>query len=174
VELDLAGADEAFETLRAISFAAELADVVAAHRDRVKRTVVENVERGLALTGGEVAAAVALRGRLFADWCGLMERFDAIAAPAAQVAPFPVEVEWPAEVAGTRMGSYIEWMRACTRISVTAHPALSVPCGFTAGGLPVGLQLAGRLGGEHALLDLAAAFEAVSPATGRRPPEPHA
>jgi amidase len=174
VELDLAGADEAFETLRAISFAAELADVVAAHRDRVKRTVVENVERGLALTGGEVAAAVALRGRLFADWCGLMERFDAIAAPAAQVAPFPVEVEWPAEVAGTRMGSYIEWMRACTRISVTAHPALSVPCGFTAGGLPVGLQLAGRLGGEHALLDLAAAFEAVSPAAGRRPPEPRA
>ena len=172
VEVDLAGADEAFEVLRAVSFAAELAQVVADHPDRVKRTVIENVQRGLALTGGEVASALAARGRVFARWCELMERYDAIAAPVTQVAPFPVEVEWPLEVGGRRMGSYIEWMRACTRISVTAHPALSLPCGFTAAGLPVGLQLVGRLGGEHALLDLAAAVEAVSPAAGRRPPEP--
>ena len=172
VALDLAEADEAFETLRAVSFASDLGDVVAAHRDRVKQTVIWNVERGLALTGGHVAAALVARGRVFARWCELMERFDAIAAPATQVAPFPVDVEWPAEVAGTPMGSYIEWMRACTRVTVTAHPALSVPCGFTAAGLPVGLQLVGRLGGEHALLDLAAAVEVVSPAAGRRPPEP--
>jgi len=174
VEVDLEGADEAFEVLRAVSFAAELAEVVADHPDRVKRTVIENVQRGLALTGGEVASALAARGRVFARWCELMERYDAIAAPVTQVAPFPVEVEWPVEVGGRRMGSYIEWMRACTRISVTAHPALSLPCGFTAAGLPVGLQLVGRLGGEHALLDLAAAVEAVSPAAGRRPPEPPA
>jgi amidase len=80
-----------------------------------------------------------------------------------QVPPFPVEVEWPREVAGVAMRSYIEWFRSCSRITITAHPAMSVPAGFTAGGLPVGLQLVGRHRGELALLRLA---RAITDATG--------
>jgi amidase len=72
-----------------------------------------------------------------------------------QVLPFDVATEWPADVAGTAMGSYIEWMRSCSRISMTAHPAVSVPGATSPEGLPVGLQLVGRRGAEVQLLGLA-------------------
>jgi amidase len=68
------------------------------------------------------------------------------------------------------MGSYLEWMRSCSRITVTAHPALSLPAGFTPDGLPVGVQLVGRQRGELGLLRLAAAIEQAT-RVGRRAPE---
>ena len=98
-----------------------------------------------------------------------LERYDALAAPVTQVPPFGVEVEWPREVAGTPMGSYIEWFRSCSRITVTTHPAMSVPAGFTADGLPVGLQLVGRHRGELDLLRLARAFTEATGLLERRP-----
>ncbi len=57
------------------------------------------------------------------------------------------------------MTTYIEWMRSCSRITVTGLPALSVPCGFTTGGLPLGMQTIGPARGERLVLQLAAAFE---------------
>jgi amidase len=68
------------------------------------------------------------------------------------------------------MGSYLEWMRSCSRITVTAHPALALPAGFTPDGLPVGVQLVGRQRGELGLLRLAAAIEEGT-GVGRRAPE---
>jgi amidase len=163
-EPDLTGADEAFETLRGVGFAAfaELAD-------QVKPSLAGNIRLGLALTGPQIARALTLRTEIFMRMADFLERYDALAAPVTQVPPFPVEVEWPEEVAGTPMGSYIEWFRSCSRITVTGHPAMSVPAGFTDGGLPVGLQLVGRHRGELALLRLG---RAVTEATGlaeRRP-----
>jgi amidase len=88
----------------------------------------------------------------------------------SQVAPFPVEHEWVGEIAGVTMGSYIEWMRSCSRITMTAHPAMSIPAGFTSEGLPVGLQLVGRHRGELALMRLAAGVEQAT-GIGRRAPD---
>jgi amidase len=85
------------------------------------------------------------------------------------VPPFPAEQEWVDEIAGMRLETYLDWMRACTRISVTAHPAISVPFAFTADGLPVGLQLVGRYGDERGLLELAAGIETAAGASQRRP-----
>ena len=76
-----------------------------------------------------------------------------------QVEPFPIEQEYAAEIDGVPMGSYIEWMRSNSRISVTGCPAISVPVGFSAAGLPVGLQLVTRPFGERALLEVAHAIE---------------
>jgi amidase len=163
-EPDFAGADEAFETLRALAY------VSFAHLlDGVKPDVAENVRIGLALTGPQVARGIALRTELFQRTAAFLERYDALAAPVAQIPPFPVEVEWPREVAGAPMGSYIEWFRSCSRISVTAHPAMSVPAGFTPAGLPVGLQLVGRHRGELDLLRLARAFTEATGLLGRAP-----
>jgi amidase len=75
-----------------------------------------------------------------------------------QVVPFAAETEYPTAVDGVAMGSYIEWMRSCSRITMTAHPAVSVPGASTPEGLPVGLQLVGRWGADRALLDLASAL----------------
>jgi len=165
VEPSLAGADEAFDTLRALQFAAAFADML----EHVKPDIAENARRGLALDAPRIARALALRSAVFERMRRLLTRYDALAAPVAQVLPFPVSVEWPRQVAGTTMATYTEWFRSCSRISVSAHPAISVPAGFSAQGLPVGLQLIGRHRGELALLRLAAAFEAAT-GFGRRAP----
>jgi amidase len=106
---------------------------------------------------------------MFQRTAALLERYDALACPVTQVPPFPVEVEWPREVAGVPMHSYIEWFRSCSRISVTAHPAMSVPAGFTPDGLPVGLQLVGRHRDELGLLRLARAFTEATGLLERTP-----
>jgi amidase len=157
-EPDLRDADEAFETLRAVGYAQGFGELLRTQRDQLKETVVWNIEVGLALTGEQVGRATALQAEAFERMRALLERYDALALPVSQVVPFDVEQEWPREVAGVRMGSYVEWMRACSRITTTAHPVVSLPAGFTDGGLPIGLQLVGRHRGEAALLRLAAAL----------------
>jgi amidase len=169
VDLDLRAADHAFETLRAVGYA----DFFAAApelRDVVKATIRWNVEQGLALDGAAVARALAARSVVFAAVADVLERHDVLVAPSAQVVPFPVETEYPTEVAGVAMPHYLGWMRVCSRITVTAHPVAAVPAGFTDAGLPVGLQLVGRYRGDRRLLEHAAAWEAATGLTGRRPP----
>jgi amidase len=170
VEPDLTAADEAFEILRAVGFAQAFGPMLDSHGDQLKDTIVWNTRVGLALTGADVARALGLQTELFERVRALLERYDALALPVSQVVPFPVEQEWVTEIAGTAMGSYLEWMRSCSRITVTAHPAISVPAGFTSNGLPVGLQLVGRHRGELALLRLAAAIEQATE-LGRRAPD---
>jgi amidase len=93
-----------------------------------------------------------------------------LVAPSAQVVPFALEQEYPTEVAGVSMPHYLAWMRVCSRLTVSAHPVAAVPAGFTAGGLPVGLQLVGRYRGDRRLLEHAAAWEAASGLAERHPP----
>jgi len=169
VEPDLTGADEAFEVLRGIGYAHAFGALLETRGDELKDTIVWNTRVGLSLTGARVAGAFALQTEMFHRMRALLERYDALALPASQVAPFPVEREWVAEIAGVTMGSYLEWMRTCSRITMTAHPAMSIPAGFTPQGLPVGLQLVGRHRGELALLRLAAGIEQAT-AVGQRAP----
>lgn len=170
VEPELADADEVFDTFRALAFAAGFADIL----EDVKPDIAENVHRGLALTGADVAQALRLRRAVFERMRELMDEYDAVAAPVTQVAPFSVEVEWPRAVGGSQLGFYTDWFRSCSRITVTAHPAVSVPAGFTDDGLPVGLQLIGRHRREPELLALARAFEAATGFGARRPTVPDA
>jgi amidase len=170
VALDLSAADEAFETLRALAFARSFGGpALATVRSTAKATLRWNVERGLELDGATIARAGAVRSEVFATVAELLERFDVLVAPTAQVVPFPVELEYPTEVAGVAMPHYLGWMRVCSRITVSAHPVAAVPAGFTADGLPVGMQLVGRYRGDRRLLDIAAAWEAASGLTRRHP-----
>jgi len=165
VEPDLADADEAFDTLRAVLFADAFGSII----DDVKPDIAENARRGLALSVEQIARALNLRGEIFTRMRVLLERYDVLAAPVTQVAPFEVETRWPREIAGVEQQTYTDWFRSCSRITVTAHPAVSVPAGFTPGGLPVGLQLVGRYRDEPGLLRIAAAFEAATGFGARAP-----
>jgi amidase len=170
VAVDLTAADEAFETLRAVAFARAFGPMLADLRRTAKDTLVWNIERGLALRGPAVARAIAARSAVFSTVAEVLERFDVLATPAAQVAPFPVEWEYPREVDGVVMPHYLGWMRVCSRITVSAHPVAAVPAGFTDTGLPVGLQLVGRYRGDRRLLEHASAWEQASGLTGCHPP----
>jgi amidase len=160
-EPDLDGADEAFETLRALGYAAGLGETLAEHPGALKDTVVWNVEAGLRLTGPQIGRALELQAHAFHTMRALLEDYAALALPTVQVVPFDAAVEWPRSVAGSPMRSYIEWMRSCSRITMTAHPAISVPGAVTPDGLPIGLQLVGRYAMERDLLGMAAAVEAT-------------
>jgi amidase len=157
LEPALPGADAAFETLRALGYVQDLAPLLDS--GGLKATIVENTRAGLALTGAQVARALELQGATFRTMRTLLETYHAVALPTVQVLPFAAEIEYPTEVAGVPMGSYIEWMRSCSRITMTGHPAISVPGATTPEGLPVGLQLVGRWGADRALLGLAGALQ---------------
>jgi amidase len=98
-----------------------------------------------------------------------LERYEFLVCPVNQLPPFPAELEWPREIAGTRLESYLDWMKSCYYITITSHPAISVPAGFTAEGLPVGLQIVGRYRDDLGVLQLAHAFEQAAPFWKRRP-----
>jgi amidase len=169
VALDLSHADEAFETLRALGFARAFGDSLPALRETAKDTVVWNIERGLSLDVPTIARALTTRSEIFTMFAEVLARFDVLAAPSAQVVPFPVEQEYPVQVAGVTMPHYLGWMRVCSRITVSAHPVAAVPAGFTDNQLPVGLQLVGRYRGDLRLLRHAAAWETASALTDHHP-----
>jgi amidase len=99
-----------------------------------------------------------------------MERYEFIALPVNQVPPFDVKVRYPEEIEGVAMHTYIDWMKSAYYVSVTGHPAISVPCGFTPEDLPVGLQLLGRHRDDFGVLQLAYAFQQETGLWRRRPP----
>ena len=171
-EPDLAGADEAFHVLRAVSFAERYGRLVEKHRAQMKDTVLWNIEEGLKLTGPQVGRALALRSEIFTRMRSFMERHEFLVLPVNQVVPFAVSDEWPREVAGVPQENYLDWMRTCFHVTVTAHPAISVPAGFTGDDppLPVGIQLVGRYRDDFGVLQLAHAFEHATGAHRRRPP----
>jgi amidase len=169
VDLDLRAADEAFETLRAVAFVRAFAPILPTLRKTAKATLLWNIERGMALDGPAIARAIAARSAVFATVVQLLERFDVLAAPSAQVVPFAVDLEYPAEVAGVVMPHYLGWMRVCSRITVSAHPVAAIPAGFTESGLPVGMQFVGRYGDDRRLLEHAAAWEAATRLTEHHP-----
>jgi amidase len=158
-EPDLTDADEIFKVYRALSFYQQHAEKVRRHRDLVKATVIQEVERGERLTLADLAQADANRSRLFARVGQFMDRFDFFALPTVQVLPFDVNQPYITEIEGNKMGSYIDWMRSCYYVTLTALPAISVPAGFTAEGLPVGLQIVGRHHDDWGVLQIAHAYE---------------
>jgi amidase len=167
---DFTGADECFHVLRGLEFAGGYGDVLEWHRALLKETVVWNIEVGRALSGARVASAQTIRSRLFQRMHEFMQRYEFVLAPVSQVPPFPVEQEYVTRIDDTAMETYIDWMRSCSYISLTGHPAISVPCGFTPDGLPVGIQIVGRHRDDFGVLQLAHAFEQVTHAGLRRPP----
>ncbi|MGH9768951.1 MAG: amidase [Blastocatellia bacterium] len=158
-EPDFVAADEIFQTLRAWLFAQTRGDDFKLHRSLMKDTVIWNIEQGLRLTGPDIARAEAKRTQLYHRVREFMERYEFLVLPVSQVAPFPVETDWVREINGVKMGTYIDWMATCYAVTLTGLPAISVPCGFTDDGLPIGLQIVGRHQRDLDVLQLAFAFE---------------
>jgi amidase len=166
---DLTDARQIFQVQRALSFATRYGPLLAQHRHQMKDTVIWNVEEGLKLTAREIGEAEVQRARLYHRVREFMERHEFLLIPTVQVPPFDVTQPYVTEIDGARLPTYIDWMRSCSDITVTALPAISVPAGFTDEGLPVGLQIVGRHQDEWGVLQIAHAFEQATGFYRRRP-----
>ena len=141
-----------------------------AERALLKPEAVWEVETALPLSAFDVTAASEARTTWSMAVRRLFERYDYLVLPSSQVFPFPVEDRWPKAVAGKAMRTYHEWMASALMITASGCPALVAPAGFGAAGLPIGLQIVGPNHGELACLQLAAAYDAATGWTARRPP----
>ena len=168
-EPDLTDADEIFRVWRAWYYEHALGTLLDAHRAELKDTVIWNIEEGRALDAHRIGRAARAWSRLEARVRVFFETYDFLALPVCQVPPFDVDVPYVTAIDGVAMETYLDWMRSCYHISVTGLPAVSVPCGFTPDGLPVGLQIVGRPGDDFGVLQVAHAFEQVAGAGTRRP-----
>jgi amidase len=150
---------ETNRTLRGLVFAFQLAQMNAEQRATIKESVRWDAAQGEKLSGLDVAVAEAKRAKICQSVNKFLEKYEYLVLPVTQVAPFPVEVEYPKEINGKKMNSYLEWMEIVYAITLTGLPAISVPCAFTESGMPVGLQIVGRRSNDLGVLQLAYAFE---------------
>src|SRR6478609_2406308 len=169
---DLREAHECFHVLRAFDFAMTKAVLLRTKRDLLKPEVIWNIEEGLKLTVEQIARAEAQRVEMTARTVDFFKTYDLLLAPATIVAPFPIENRYVAECAGKKFDNYVEWLGIVYAITLVCCPALSLPCGFTASGLPVGLQMVAAPRGEAQLLAGARLLEDILGVRGTTPIDP--
>jgi amidase len=169
-EPDFRDANECFVAWRHWSTELAFGDILATHGDQLNEYVHWHVEEGRKLTGPYLSRIEAKRTALYERMCGFQGEYDFFLLPVNQVLPFDVNQHYPTEIAGVRMENYIAWMKSAYYISTAGNPAMSVPCAFSASGLPIGIQIVGRHHDDWGVLQLAYAFEQATNIGKRRPP----
>ncbi|MGD9536119.1 MAG: amidase [Alphaproteobacteria bacterium] len=169
---DLRDAIEIFQVLRAAKFAAERIELLRNHRDKLKPEVIWNIEKGLKLDGEAIGRAEVARGKLYERVCRFFESYDLLVCPAAIVPPFDVDVRYVEEVEGVKFDNYVAWIGITFALTLTACPVLALPAGFTANGLPVGLQIMAPPRADGAALAAGALLEEATGIAKRLPIDP--
>jgi amidase len=167
---DLSDADSIFLTIRAFRTATVYGPVLQQFRDQIKPEAIEEIEKGLALKSGDVAQAMVQHGQLLERMRRFQDQYAFMLCAVNQVPPFDATLHWPTSIDGVKMEHYVAWMKSAYWITSTFRPAVSVPAGFTATGLPVGIQIVGRHRADFELLQFAHAFEQETLFGARRPP----
>jgi amidase len=142
----------------------------ASNRALIKPEALWEHDQAANLSGAQTLHASAQRSAFYAHMLGLFERFDVLALPTAQVWPFDASERWPKQIASRTMDTYHRWMEVVIYATFAGLPCISVPVGFNADGLPMGMQLIGKPRGDLALLRLAHAYEQAAQAVLARAP----
>lgn len=169
---DLADAGKNFMLLRGAIYIARIGPLLAGHRHLLKPEVIGNTEFGLGLKLGEVVAAEIAHGELIRRVARFFENYDLLICPAVMCPPFPVETRYVEELDGVKLEGYMGWLVMTYALSMTACPILSIPCGFTADGLPIGLQVVAPTRAEAGLIAHGAYLEQLFGLAGRVPIDP--
>ena len=167
---DLRDAPDVFQTLRAHTFAGSFGTIYeSSQREMLKDTVRWNIEKGMQQSAMEVARAEIAHTTIYRRTLAFFEDWDFLVLPTTQVLPFPKDQDWVREVEGQTFENYLQWMEICSVITVTGCPSISMPCGFSPDGLPVGLQIVGPPLADLEVLKMARAFEAATGVAARTP-----
>jgi amidase len=149
------GAQSTFETLRAALIYRLYGHYLEKHADAVSPTMRWEIEQGKGISAEAYLAAESQRGRLYRQFLAFFEDYDILAIPASSVPPFPVDQGAVLEINGQPLSNVIDYLSLTYTITLTGLPALSIPCGCTESGLPIGMQLVGKPQGEGDLLQFA-------------------
>ncbi|MBL8571861.1 MAG: amidase [Phreatobacter sp.] len=171
---DMAEADETFEVIRAQNFLASQLENYRTRRHLLGPNIVANVEQGLGYSAVDVAKAHARQTRIFRGFQEYFRAHDVLICPAVTIPPFPIEQLYAEEVDGVRMRTYFHWLSMAYGVTLTGHPAITIPCGLEPTGTPMHLQIVGPYGGDAKVLSIALALEqamASDPALRRPLPD---
>jgi amidase len=168
-EPDFSDANDCFVAWRHWSTELAYGDLMATHSEQLNAYIHWHVEEGRKLTGPYLSRIEAKRTALYQRLCGFKGEYDFFVLPVNQVLPFDVNTHYPTEIAGVKMENYMAWMKSAYYISAAGNPAMSVPCAFSSGGLPIGMQIVGRHHDEWGVLQLGYAFEQATNIGKRRP-----
>lgn len=171
---DFSGVQDLFQTYRAISFYVSKKKLLETRRDALKPEVIWNIEKARELTMDDLVRVELERAAYVARARDFFDTYDLLLSPATIVPPFPIEQRYVEECNGHTFSNYIEWCTIAYAITMTGFPCLSAPAGFTASGLPVGLQIVGGPRGEADLLSAANLYEEVAGLVQRVPIDPRA
>ena len=162
-------AEPLFMDLVAPMRAANLGAMLPQWRAEMDPILVERIERSTGVEAVAFERAQQQRTQLWLTVQRFFERYDVLLTPVTAVAPFSIDTQYPTRIAGRHVTSPVAWFPFTFPFAITGQPAISIPCGWTADGLPVGLQIVGRRHADATVLRVAAAFEAAHPWAGRRP-----
>ena len=168
-EPDFRDANECFNLWRHWSVEVGFGDILEAHADKLNEYVHWHVQEGRKLTGPQLSRLEVKRTELYQRMRQFMEKYQFFVMPVNQVLPFDVKTHYPTEIAGVKMENYIAWMKSAYYISTVGNPAMSVPCAFSEGGLPIGIQIVGRHNDDWSVLQMGYAFEQATRVGQRRP-----
>jgi amidase len=168
-EPDFSDANECFLAWRHWMIEAEFGDIIATKGDQLNEYVHWHVDEGRKLTGPYLSRVEKKRSALYQQVGKFMEEYEFFVLPVNQVLPFDVNQHYPTEINGVKMDKYLAWQKSAYYITVTGHPAISVPCAFSKSGLPIGIQIVGRHHDDWGVLQMAYAFEQARNLEKRRP-----
>jgi len=157
--IDFSDAPECFHTFRALGFATGHEEELKHHRDKFKPENIWNIEKGLRLTRADISRAHRIRAALYHRVAAFFRDHDVLALPSTIVPALPLDMRYLPELNGHRFDNYVDWIMITSVVTLTSCPAISIFCGMTKSGLPVGLQLVGRPHGDGDLLGWAAVAE---------------
>lgn len=159
VSFDLGEADRCFDVVRALNFLASFRERYEKDPGQLGPNIRANYEIGSKMSLADAAWAHAEQTRIFRRFQETFRDYDLVMAPTTPVSPFPWTQLYLAELEGKKLRNYYHWLALTYVMTLVTNPSMALPCGVDAHGMPFGLQVVGRFGGDIELLDCAEALE---------------